>query len=93
MFLPKRAECVGIFRALRIKLPRYIVYRGGTGSFQFGKPGIHISLVCVQVTLDEFYLAEDFIQQSLGGMCLPLVAEDRLVVGVDGFRLSFNRGN
>ena len=83
MFLPKRAECVCIFRALRIKLPRYIVYRGGTGSFQFGKPGIHISLVCVHVSLDELYLAEEFIQLSLGGLCLSLVAEERLVVGVD----------
>ncbi len=83
LLLLKRAECLGIFLALCGKLTRYIVYCCCTGRFYFGKPGIHIGLVCVKVSLDELYLAEEFIQQSLGGLCLPLVAEERLVVGVD----------
>jgi hypothetical protein len=60
-----------------------VVYRGGTSSFQIYKSGIHICLVGVEVVFNGVYRADEFIQDLFGGLCFSLVAEERLVVGID----------
>ena len=70
-----------------------MVYCGGTCSFQIYKSGINVSLVGVEVDFYCLYRADEFVQELFGGLGFSLVAEERLVVGVDRFGLVGNCGD
>jgi hypothetical protein len=50
-------------------------------------------LVGVKVFFNGLYRADEFIQELFGGLCISLVAEERLVVGIYGFCLASDCGN
>jgi hypothetical protein len=83
LFLLKCGECVHVFFALCIELAGDVVYGGGTCSFQIYKSGIYISLIGVEVFFNCLYRSDEFIQELLSSLGFSLVAEERLMVGVD----------
>jgi hypothetical protein len=98
------AECINVFFALCTVLAGDVVYRGGTSSFyvlnsgvyscfNVIKSGVDSCLVCVEVFFNGLNRADEFIQELFGGLCISLVADERLVVGIYRFCLASDCGN